>query len=114
MDPIQARIDAAVNTVRRELIEQFNATVLTLQNQSNQALDRIAESLNSRSHMNLPPHTNQRPKPVLPDPEKFASVPYKFNTWLPAIKAKLRVDNEAIGDSIAQFYYVYLNLDSSI
>jgi hypothetical protein len=50
----------------------------------------------------------------LPDPEKFARSTYKFNTWLPSIKAKLRVDSEAIGDAITQFYYVYLNLDSSI
>ncbi|KAN0079577.1 hypothetical protein V8E54_004791 [Elaphomyces granulatus] len=28
----------------------------------------------------------------------------KFDTWLPTIKAKLRVDGEAIGDSVAQFY----------
>lgn len=56
--------------------------------------------------------TPSRPKPSLPDPAKFDGKSYKFDTWLPAIKAKLRVDNAAIGDSIAQFYYVYLNLDS--
>jgi hypothetical protein len=50
----------------------------------------------------------------LPDPEKFAGSTYKFDTWLPSIKAKLRVDGEAIGDAIAQFYYVYLNLDSAV
>jgi len=30
----------------------------------------------------------------------------KFDTWLPSIRAKLRVDGAAIGDSVAQFYYV--------
>jgi hypothetical protein len=50
----------------------------------------------------------------LPDPEKFSGQSYKFDTWLPSIKAKLRIDSEAIGDSIAQFYYVYLNLDSQV
>jgi hypothetical protein len=39
---------------------------------------------------------------------------YKFDTWLPSIKAKLRINGPAIGDSIAQFYYVYLNLESSV
>jgi len=58
--------------------------------------------------------TPSRPKPSLPDPEKFNGYPPKFDTWLPSIKAKLRVDGAAIGDTIAQFYYVYLNLDSSV
>ncbi|PMD54354.1 uncharacterized protein K444DRAFT_699090 [Hyaloscypha bicolor E] len=53
-------------------------------------------------------------KSKLPDPEKFAGSTYKFDTWLPSIKAKLRIDGPAIRDSIAQFYYVYLNLESSI
>ncbi|PMD15663.1 hypothetical protein NA56DRAFT_581563, partial [Hyaloscypha hepaticicola] len=50
----------------------------------------------------------------LPDPEKFAGSTYKFDTWHPSIKAKLRVDGPIIGDEIAQFYYIYLNLDSSV
>jgi hypothetical protein len=53
-------------------------------------------------------------KSKLPDPEKFAGSTYKFDTWLPLIKAKLRINGPAIGDSIAQFYYVYLNLESSV
>ena len=40
--------------------------------------------------------------------------PHKFDTWLPSIKAKLRVDGKPIGASLAQFYYVYLNLESGI
>jgi hypothetical protein len=55
-----------------------------------------------------------KPRSSLPDPEKFNGQSYKFDTWLPSIKAKLRVDGEAIGDSIAQFYYIYLNLDSHV
>ncbi|KAL4972653.1 hypothetical protein BDW66DRAFT_143834 [Aspergillus desertorum] len=55
---------------------------------------------------------NCRPKPVLPDPEKFSGQALKFDTWLSAIRAKLRVDGQAIGDAIAQFYYVYLNHSS--
>jgi len=53
-------------------------------------------------------------KSKLPDPKKFAGSTYKFDTWLHSIKAKLRIDGPAIRDSIAQFYYVYLNLESSI
>jgi hypothetical protein len=55
-----------------------------------------------------------KPKPSLPDPEKFNGQAHKFNTWLPSIKAKIRVDGEAIGNSTAQFYYVYLNLESHV
>jgi hypothetical protein len=55
-----------------------------------------------------------RPCPKLPDPEKFAGSTYKFDTWLPLIEAKLAVDGTAIGDATAQFYYIYLNLDSSV
>jgi hypothetical protein len=50
----------------------------------------------------------------LPDPEKFTGNTYKFDTWLPSVKAKLRVDGAAIRDATAQFYYVYLNLESSV
>ena len=56
----------------------------------------------------------RKPKPSLPDLEKFNGKTYKFNTWLPAIRAKLRIDNLAIGDSTAQFYYVYSNLENNI
>ena len=55
-----------------------------------------------------------RPKPCLLDPEKFSGQAHKFNTWLPSIHAKLRVDGEAIGDTTAQFYYIYLNLNSHV
>ena len=46
--------------------------------------------------------STSRPKPILPDPIKFDGKAYHFNTWLPLIKAKLRVDgaSSALGDSI--------------
>jgi hypothetical protein len=57
-----------------------------------------------------------RPKPILPDPVKFDGKAYHFDTWLPSIQAKLRTDglSGALGDSIAQFYYVYDRLESSV
>ena len=58
--------------------------------------------------------TPSRLKPSLPNPEKFNGQSYKFDTWLPSIKAKLRVDNAAIRDLVAQFYYVFLNLESHV
>ena len=53
-------------------------------------------------------------KPNLPNPEKFNGKTYKFDTWLPAIRAKLRIDSPTIGNSTAQFYYIYSNLKSNI
>jgi len=50
----------------------------------------------------------------LPDPAKFDGKAYYFNTWLPAIKAKIRVDRAALGDSIAQFYYIYNRLEPTV
>jgi hypothetical protein len=41
------------------------------------------------------------PKARLPDPEKFNGQTLKYNTWLPLIKAKLRVGGNVIRDSIA-------------
>jgi hypothetical protein len=42
-----------------------------------------------------------KPKASLPDPKKFNGLAHKFDTWLPSIKAKLRVNGAAIGDAIA-------------
>jgi hypothetical protein len=39
---------------------------------------------------------------------------YRFDTWLPSIRAKLRVDGPSVSDSIAQFYYMFLNLESYV
>jgi hypothetical protein len=77
----------------------------------NQIAHLQAEIQFLRSSISMTP---SRPKPSLPDPAKFDGQSYKFDTWLLAIKAKLRVDGAAIGDSIAQFYYVYLNLDTVV
>jgi hypothetical protein len=54
------------------------------------------------------------PRAKLPNPKKFTGNTYKFDTWLPLIKAKLRINGIAIGNSVAQFYYIYLNLKSSV
>ncbi|OCK93898.1 uncharacterized protein K441DRAFT_562959, partial [Cenococcum geophilum 1.58] len=54
------------------------------------------------------------PKPSFPNLEKFNGQSSMFDTWLLLIKAKLRVNGAAIGDIVAQFYYVYLNLNSSV
>lgn len=67
---------------------------------------QLAALLAARQH--------SRPRPILPDPEKFTGAT-RYDTWLPLIKAKLDVDGEAIGGSDkAHFWYVYGNLDTKI
>jgi hypothetical protein len=58
----------------------------------------------------------RQPKPLLPDPVKFDGKSYHFDTWLPAIRAKLRVDRGIFGPEpdTAMFYYVYDRLESQV
>jgi hypothetical protein len=42
-----------------------------------------------------------RLKPSLSNPKKFAGQSHKYDIWLPLIKAKLRVDGQAIRDTVA-------------
>ena len=55
-----------------------------------------------------------RPKPSLPDTKQFAGKQYNWDTWNTSIKAKLRVDGESIGNTEAQFWYVYEALESHV
>ena len=55
-----------------------------------------------------------RPKPSLPDTKQFAGKQYNWDTWNTSIKAKLRVDGELIGNTEAQFWYVYEALESHV
>ena len=84
----------------QELRNEFSSTIRALKNE-----------IKSIKNQAKPP---QRPKPCLPDPEKFNGQSLKFDTWLASMKAKLRIDAPAIGDAVAQFYYVYLNLESKV
>ena len=75
-------MDAFQTQVQREF-DQLRIEVTTLQ-----AALAVAQS-------------TSRPRTRLPDPEKFAGNTYKFDTWLPLIKAKLRVNSIAISDLVA-------------
>ena len=68
----------------------------------------------ARVHNRTTSINSRRPKPNLPDLKKFNNKTYKFNTWLLAIRAKLRINNPAISNSTAQFYYIYGNLKNNI
>ena len=51
---------------------------------------------------------------VLPEPDKFGGRTKDWDTWSMAMKAKLRIDERAIGDKEAQFYYVFSSLDKKV
>jgi Retrotransposon gag protein len=98
-----------MDPVQLEMQREFTVAITELRSQIRHQHEEI-DFLRTNQSANRP----TKPKASLPDPEKFTGQSYKFDTWLPSIKAKLRIDSEAIGDSVAQFYYVYLNLDSQV
>lgn len=49
----------------------------------------------------------RRNRQVLPGPEKFSGKSKDWDTFLVAIRSKLQIDGDAIGDEYARFYYVY-------
>jgi len=91
--------------------QQLQELAARLESQSTIIMSLQAQ-LSALSNTSAP--TPARPRPALPDPAKFDGKAYHFDTWLPAIKAKIRVDGAALGDSIAQFYYVYDRLESTV
>jgi hypothetical protein len=97
-------------------LEQLRTAVLELRQEAQRQRDVIQAQQDEIELLKQPrPQTSSaKPKPSLPDPEKFNGQAYRYDTWLPSIQAKLRVDGDAIGDSTAQFYYVYLNLDTQV
>ena len=91
--------------LRAELSAEFAATIETLRGE--------IRSLQAQIQQPSAPQA-RRLKSSLPDPEKFTGQSVKYDTWDAAIRAKLAIDGPAIGDSTAQFYYVYLNLASQV
>ncbi|EGZ76080.1 hypothetical protein NEUTE2DRAFT_146077 [Neurospora tetrasperma FGSC 2509] len=74
----------------------------------NKALD------NNTALVQALPKSSSKPKAGLPDVEKFNGAAYTFETWLPSIQAKLRIDGDAIGNAEAQFWYLFSRLDGKI
>jgi hypothetical protein len=75
---------------------------------------RIAASASTTFSTTPLPPTISRPRARLPDPVKFDRKQHRFRVWLLEIKAKLRVDDESIGDATAKFFYVYGCLDPTV
>lgn len=59
--------------------------------------------------------TDVRPKPVLPDVDKFDGSLSMWEVWYPEIQAKLRIDDKTFGQSEeVKFWYTYNRLEKKI
>ena len=83
-------------------IDALSSTVTNLQG----TVTSLRSRINSES-------TPKRPKRQLPDPPKFDGTQLHYDTWLAQLQLVLSVDGDAIGDTQAQFAFVYLRLESS-
>lgn len=117
---LQQQLQEELQHQQQQLREHLQQQREELQNQRSMIQTQQDEilslkaSLVDMSSQSDPTSKTRRPKASLPDPDWFSGQAYKFDTWLPSIKAKLRSDAAAIGGDIDQFYYVYLNLENSV
>lgn len=88
--------DSLSNAIEARLIKGF----------SNEINNLKLEIVSLKSCAPVPRHRLDHPEPL--------DGPLRWDTWLPLMKAKLRVDSEAIGSKEAQFFYVYSNLESKV
>lgn len=105
MDPL--------DQLRDELTAQFSQTIQNLTTEIQNLRIRV-EAAEAKPPYEPPKPITKRPKPSLPDPDKFTGITHNFDTWNTVIRAKLAIDGAAIGDSLAQFYYVYMSLTSQV
>ncbi|OQD60028.1 hypothetical protein PENPOL_c031G04805 [Penicillium polonicum] len=105
-------MDQQIYQLRAELRTEFASTIDNFHSEI-QAQSQLIEAIQQAS-VPPPPSSSKRPKSSLPDPEKFTGQSFKYDTWDALIRVKLAIDGPAIGDSTAQFYYVFLNLLSQV
>jgi TolA-binding protein len=100
----------------QNLLSELNAVKNELAAVKNEVVKTKNDLITAQNHLNqaLTARHNYKPKPCLPDPEKFAGHQFTWDTWYPSIQAKLRIDGEAIGGPEAQFFYVYGRLEGKI
>jgi hypothetical protein len=98
------------------LLRELNAVKNELAAVRNEVVTTKNDLITAQNNLNvaLTARRNYKPKPCLPDPEKFAGHQFTWDTWYPSIQAKLRIDGEAIGGPEAQFFYVYGRLEGKI
>jgi hypothetical protein len=105
-------VEQVTAVVLANVTSQFQNSIDNLQARIYQLEQEILR-LRTAAAASIPP-TVSRPRARLPDPVKFDGKQHRFRVWLPEIKAKLRVDDESIGDETAKFFYVYGCLDPTV
>ena len=103
-------VSQIANQVLASVQTQFQTVIDNLQAQIT-ALQAELATVRSQQVTSTP---ISRPRPRLPDPVKFDGKQHRFRVWLPEVKAKLAVDDEAIGNDIAKFFYVYGCLEPTV
>ena len=110
-EQITAVVLANVTSQFQNSIDNLQARIHQLEQEILRLRTAAAASASTSA---VTPTPTSRPRARLPDPVKFDGKQHRFRVWLPEIKAKLRVDDESIGDETAKFFYVYGCLDPTV
>lgn len=102
-----AQLRADSNAMKAEFSQLIQDLTAEIQN--------LRIQLEAKStHPPKPSSVTKRPRPSLSDPNKFTGTVSRFDIWDTVIRAKLAIDGAAIGDSQAQFHYVFNRLSSQV
>jgi hypothetical protein len=110
MESTQQGIQWATTAGERE--SQLLAIVEELRTQVQQLQQRTI-TLRTQVQV-LQQRSTTRARQVLPAPDNFTGRTKDWDTWSMAMRAKLRIDGEAVGGSEAQFFYVYNSLEPKV
>jgi len=110
MESTQQGIQWATTAGERE--SQLLAIVEELRTQVQQLQQRTI-TLRTQVQV-LQQRSTTRARQVLPEPDNFTGRAKDWDIWSMAMRAKLRIDGEAIGSNEAQFFYVYNSLEPKV
>jgi hypothetical protein len=105
-------VQAQLQAIRQQFADELARRDLQIDALS-QTITNLRESVTSLRTERVPSESTPKPKRKLPDPPKFDGTQLHYDTWLAQLQLVLSVDSDAIGDTQAQFAYVYLRLESS-
>lgn len=77
-------------------------------------VDELRTQLQELQQQQQQQRTTTKTRQVLPEPDRFTGRTKDWDTWSMAMRAKLRIDGDAIGGNEAQFYYVYSSLGAKV
>jgi hypothetical protein len=89
------------------LVDELRTQVQQLQQQQSRLQEQIQEQEDDTDG-------RTKPRPVLPGVTKFNGRSQEWDVWETSIRAKLKIDGDAIGSDEAQFFYVYSSVDAKV